>query len=102
MTQNHVKYLLFKMKFLRMSKFKHLKLFCIIKSSINEVFTDIFDIRSTHNSLIVFYLNTISSIAKQGEKHVENYANAIKNVVVSAGQEINNENVSCSPIFLSC
>ena len=61
--------------FLRMSKFKHLKLVCLIQSSRNEGFTDIFDIRSTHNNLMVFYLNTMSSIAKQGEKHVENYAN---------------------------
>ena len=63
---------------------------------------DIFDIQSTHNSLMVFYPNTISSIAKQDEKHVENYANAIKNAVGQVGQEINNENISCSQKFLSC
>ena len=68
-----------------MIKLKHFKLVCFIQSSKNEVFMDIFDIQSTHNSLMVFYPNTISSIAKQDKKHVENYANAIKNAVGSVG-----------------
>ena len=40
------------------------------------------------NSLLVFHLDTIPSITKQYKKHMENYANAIKNAVGPISQEI--------------
>ena len=73
--------------FLRMSKFKHLKLVCFFFNLLEMKLLRIYLKFDRHiiNSLMVFYLNTNSSIAKQDEKHVENNSNAIKNAVGSVG-----------------